>query len=113
MNLDALQEETDRLLGLLLERHPEQSAWQAAVGERLAAIQKLAAGEPDPTRPFSWLVRIDAAEALVADGFDLARGLGVRRMIERALPYAYGHEFAATVVTAPDPAAIRQAQQGA
>lgn len=43
MNLDTLQQETEKLLSLLQDRHPGLIAWNVALRRQLSEVKKLAA----------------------------------------------------------------------
>lgn len=58
---------------------------------------------------YVWIVALEVDPAWVQDGFDLDDDRA-KRMLEKELSYAYGHELAARVLRTPDPAAIRKEQ---
>ena len=58
---------------------------------------------------YKWTVEFQVAASWVADGFDLTNDRA-KQMIEESLPYAYGAESRARVLSAPDAKAIRKEQ---
>lgn len=60
-------------------------------------------------KKYKWTVEIEVDETWVEDGFDLTDERA-RNMIGNSLPYAYGHEFKARVLTRPNMAEVNIAQ---
>jgi hypothetical protein len=60
-------------------------------------------------KSFQWTVEIEVDETWVADGFDLTDERAHDIMCH-ALPFAYGYEIKARVLSAPDPDTIARAQ---
>lgn len=65
--------------------------------------------EREPPATFTWTVEFTVTENWVADGFNLTDERA-HSIICNALPYAFGHELQAKVLTAPDSKAIRRVQ---
>ena len=60
-------------------------------------------------KTFKWVVEFEVTENWVEDGFNITEDRA-NDMIANALPYAYGAEFKATVIKAPDFKLIRKTQ---
>lgn len=60
-------------------------------------------------KPYKWVVEFTVSSTWVEDGFDLDDERA-HRMLAEHLPYAYGHELGARVLSAPDPKRIRVEQ---
>lgn len=60
-------------------------------------------------KTFKWVVEFEVAESWVEDGFNIDQDRATD-MIANALPYAYGSEFEAKVIQAPDAKLIRKVQ---
>lgn len=58
---------------------------------------------------FTWTVKLQVHRSWVADGFDLDDDRALS-MLNDTLPYAYGHEIKARVLTKPDKSLIRREQ---
>lgn len=58
---------------------------------------------------FKWTIEIEVDETWVADGFD-ATDDRMHDMLAHHLPYAYGHELGAKVLTRPPDEAVAKAQ---
>jgi hypothetical protein len=58
---------------------------------------------------FKWTIEIAVDPSWVADGFDCTTERA-NDMLRGALPYAYGHELRARVLSAPRPTDIAKAQ---
>lgn len=58
---------------------------------------------------FKWTVEIQVDQSWVADGFDMTDERA-HSMLAKTLPFAYGHELKAKVLSAPDPELIAKAQ---
>ncbi len=59
---------------------------------------------------YKWLVEIEVDEMWVADGFNLSDER-LHQMLGRELQCAYSTEYSGKVIAAPDPAAIKKAQE--
>lgn len=60
-------------------------------------------------KPYTWTVELTVDASWVADGFDLSDERA-KEMLNRELPFAYGHEIAAKVISAPDAERIAKEQ---
>ena len=60
-------------------------------------------------KTFKWTVEFEATTTWVEDGFNIDQGRATD-MIANALPFAFGAEFKATVLKAPDAKLIRKTQ---
>lgn len=70
--------------------------------------------QPEPSNPDSagfyvWTVELRVNKEWVADGYD-PTDEDVERMLQKRLPYAYGHEVSARVLTRPSDAVMAYAQ---
>jgi hypothetical protein len=60
-------------------------------------------------KTFKWTVEFEVTENWVEDGFNLTEDIA-NDMIANALSYAYGEEYKATVIKAPNPKIIAKSQ---
>lgn len=60
-------------------------------------------------KKFKWVVEFSVDESWVEDGFEIDQDRALD-MMANALPYAYGYEFNAEVLKAPDQKLIRKVQ---
>lgn len=60
-------------------------------------------------KTFKWVVEFEVTENWVEDGFDIDQERATD-IIGNALPHAYGSEYKATVLKAPDAKLIRKTQ---
>jgi hypothetical protein len=60
-------------------------------------------------KTFKWVVEFEVAETWVEDGFNLTEE-EAKNMMANALPFAYGTEFAAKIIKAPNEKLILQTQ---
>jgi len=58
---------------------------------------------------YKWTIQIEVAETWVEDGFDITPE-NVHDRLGNLLPYAYGSEFRAKVLTAPKDEEVAKAQ---
>lgn len=58
---------------------------------------------------FKWTVEFEVTENWVEDGFNITEKRA-NDMIANALPHAYGSEYKATVIKAPNPKIIAKVQ---
>jgi hypothetical protein len=60
-------------------------------------------------KTFKWVVEFEVAVTWVEDGFNLTQERA-EDMMANALPFAYGSEFAAKIIKAPDEKSILKTQ---
>jgi len=60
-------------------------------------------------KTFKWVVEFEVAETWVEDGFNLTEEKA-KNMMANALPLAYGTEFTAKIIKAPNEKLILQTQ---
>jgi len=57
-----------------------------------------------------YIIELSIADTWIADGFDIRSNNDVKELLQRLLPYAYGHEVSGKVISKPALKVIKQLQ---